>query len=729
MGWFDEQIRTRQKCDDSAIADAIASVSDAITGGSLLQSIGSADAREEKAIGDILSYFHIRSNASVPAGASLDARLEVLMRPYGIMRRSVNLTGTWYKDAIGVMLAKKKDGSLIALIPSGISGYRMFDEKKGKLVKIGKEEAALLANEAVLFYRPLPSRALKWQDIIRFLLKSISLSDVLFVLFIMALSAFAGAFAPVLTQMIYAKAVPTGSYGLLSAIGIALIAVTLSSTLFLQLESLFGKRISSKLSLSLHAASAMRILSLPVSFFRTWSSGDLSSRLSYFPVIAEQLAGLVFSGFLRIILSIIFVIQVACIVPSLIWPAVLLVVLSFLSLVIAIVSKQKLLYRTLQLSSSVQGMGYALISGVQKIRLAGAEKRAFARWGRLYAEQAELQYHPPFLLRVYPVLSTAISLFVLWLVFYHAGKAGVTLASFFAFFASFALIQESVNSLLGLSDTMTALKPEFEMIAPIIETASEISEKNDVVPKLSGSIELSGVYFRYKNDMPFVVNNLSLKIRAGDYVAIVGATGCGKSTLMRLLLGFEKPEKGAIYYDGKDMASYDMKSLRKHIGVVTQNGKLFSGSIYENIAISIPGLSMDDAWAIADSVGLGDDIRQMPMNMFTQLTDGGGGISGGQRQRLMIARALAPKPRVLMFDEATSALDNITQAQVCATIDALKCTRIVIAHRLSTIRNCKRILVLQNGIIAEDGSYDELVAKDGIFAELVKRQMLTTAEK
>ena len=242
--------------------------------------------------------------------------------------------------------------------------------------------------------------------------------------------------------------------------------------------------------------------------------------------------------------------------------------------------------------------------------------------------------------------------------------------------------------------------------------------------RLSGGIELNNVSFRYSENMPLVLDDLSLKIRPGQYVAIVGKTGCGKSTLMRLLLGFEHPKKGAIYYDGRDLEKIELRSLRRRIGVVIQNGKLFQGDIYSNIVISAPWLTRQDAWDAAELAGIADDIRSMPMGMDTIITEGAGGISGGQRQRLMIARAIAPKPKILMFDEATSALDNITQKKISESLDSLKCTRIVIAHRLSTIKQCDRIIVLDKGKIIEDGKYEELIEKNGFFAELVARQRL-----
>lgn len=408
--------------------------------------------------------------------------------------------------------------------------------------------------------------------------------------------------------------------------------------------------------------------------------------------------------------------------PALVMPSLIITLATVAFTVVSAFVQMKVSKKKMELSSKESGMSYALISGVQKIKLSGAEMRAFARWGNLYAEEARLAYNPPMFLKINSVISSAISLAGTLMMYWVAVSSGVSVAEYYAFNTAYGMISGAFISFAGIALTVAQIKPIMDMVKPILEAVPEISEGKQMITRLSGSIELDNVSFRYNENMPLVIDDLSLKIRPGQYVAIVGATGCGKSTLLRLMLGFESPQKGAVYVDGKDIEVVDLKSLRRNIGVVMQNGKLFTGDIFSNITISAPWLTMDEAWHAAELSGIAEDIRRMPMGMYTMISEGSGGISGGQRQRLMIARAIAPKPRVLMFDEATSALDNITQKTVSESLDSLKCTRIVIAHRLSTIKQCDRILVLDKGKIIEDGTYDELIQRGGFFAELVARQ-------
>ena len=422
--------------------------------------------------------------------------------------------------------------------------------------------------------------------------------------------------------------------------------------------------------------------------------------------------------------SLVYLSQIFVYARELVIPALIILLVTVVLSVLSSLMQMKISTQQMEISGKESGMSYALISGIQKIKLAGAEKRAFARWGNLYAKDAKLSYNPPLFLKLHSVISLTITLTGTIVMYWMAVKSGVSVADYYAFNTAYGMLSGAFMSLAGIALTVAQIRPILTMVQPFFDAVPEIADEKEVLTRLSGGIELSHVSFRYNEHMPLVLDDLSLKIRPGQYVAIVGKTGCGKSTLMRLLLGFEKPQKGAVYYDGKDLERIDLRSLRRRIGVVMQNGKLFQGDIYSNIVISAPQLTLQEAWEAAELAGIADDIRSMPMGMHTIISEGSGGISGGQRQRLMIARAIAPKPKILMFDEATSALDNLTQKKVSESLDALKCTRIVIAHRLSTIKQCDRILVLDKGKIVEDGKYEELIANGGFFAELVARQRL-----
>jgi len=466
------------------------------------------------------------------------------------------------------------------------------------------------------------------------------------------------------------------------------------------------------------------VLSLPVSFFRKYASGDLASRVGSVNSLCEMMVAQIMSTGLTSLVSLLYITQIFSFAPMLVWPSIIIILSTVILGAVFSLMQVKLSERMMKLSAEEAGMTYATVSGIQKIRLSGAEKRAFARWANLYARNAELTYNPPAILKLNGVLLTGISLVGNIVLYYLAVRSGVDESGYYAFNIAYGQVMGAFTALASIATSIASFRPVLHMAEPILKAEPEVTEEKEVLTRVSGNIELSHVSFRYEENTPYIYNDLSIKIKAGEYVAIVGRTGCGKSTLIRLLLGFEKPEKGAVYYDGKDLARIDPRSLRKKMGVVTQNGKLFQGDIFSNIVISAPQLTMKDAWEAAEIAGIADDIRDMPMGMQTVISEGQGGISGGQKQRLMIARAVAPKPSILIFDEATSALDNKTQKQVSDALDKLKCTRIVVAHRLSTIRNCDRILVLDKGEIIEDGTYDQLIEQGGFFAQLVERQRL-----
>ncbi len=723
MSFLDSQIKDRIEKEDAELAEALAEAADAVMGRRVSEAMNDDRIAAKNAIERILKYYHAKPRELPDEISDVNEQIDYQMRPHGIMTRRVKLEKGWHRNAVGAMIGiRKSDGGVAALLPHGFSGYRYIDEKTEKSVKITSKTEELLEEEAIVFYRPFPLKKMKLYDLIKYILSTISKTDIVMLLLITAAVTGVGFFTPMINNFIFSDVVMTGSNTLLIGAALALVNVTLCSVFIEILNKLIRMRINTRLSLTIQAATMMRVLSLPADFFKNYNSGEMTTRSQSMSSLCNMLVNTFFTASLTSVFSLVYIGQIFVYAPELVVPSLLITAATLGFSFITTFAQMKISRERMKQTSKEYGMSYAMMQGIQKIKLAGAEKRMFARWARIFAKGARLSYDPPAFIVLNPVINSAISLTGTIVMYFIAVSSGVSAADYIAFNAAYGMVSAAFMGISGIAMTAANIKPVLEMVEPIMNVEPEISDDKEILTSVAGMIELDSVSFRYDESMPPVVDDMSLKIRPGQYVAIVGKTGCGKSTLVRLLLGFEKPQNGSIYYDGKDINSVDLRSLRNKIGVVLQNGKLFNGDIYSNIVISAPTLTVDDAWEAAETAGLADDIRAMPMGMFTMISEGSGGISGGQKQRLMIARAVAPKPRILILDEATSALDNITQKKVSEALDKLNCTRIVIAHRLSTIKQCDRIIVLDKGRIIEDGKYDELIANNGFFAELVERQ-------
>ena len=723
MGWFENQIQDRREADQQLLEDSFLRIAGVVMGERDAQRIGDARIITKNAIDEILKYYHYKPSELPESITDPDEQLDYCLRPHGMMRRSVELKKGWYKDAYGPILAfRKDDGSPAALLPGAVYGYTFKDPATGKAVRLNAETEQLFDPDAICFYRPLPLKKLGIPDLLLYMKRCVSTSDIFMIAFAAISVSGVGLLIPRLTKALTGPILSSGSGSALIGLAICLVCVSLSMQLFSSVSAMVSSRLEAKTSLGVQASMMMRLMSLPASFFRQYSPGELKSRSMSVNQLCSMLMSMVMTTGLTSLTSLLYVTQIFRFAPKLVIPSLLIVLVTVGFSVVTTLVQIGINRKRMEHAAKESGMSYSLISGIQKIKLSGAEKRSFAKWLNLYAEGAELTYNTPMFLRANAAISTGISLISTIILYYLAVKSGLNPSTYFAFTAAYGSLMGAFSTLAGTAMSAAQIQPILEMAEPFLKTVPETQEKKEIVTSINGGVELSHVSFRYDDNSPYILNDLSLKIKPGEYVAIVGRTGCGKSTLMRLLLGFEKPEKGAIYYDGKDIESLDLGSLRRRIGTVMQQSGLFQGDIYSNIVLTAPGLSIDEAWDAAEKAGIADDIRAMPMGMYTMVSEGGGGISGGQKQRLMIARAIAPKPKLLFFDEATSALDNKTQRQVSEALDAMGCTRVVIAHRLSTIRHCDRILVLDGGTIVEDGSYDALIEKGGFFADLVARQ-------
>jgi NHLM bacteriocin system ABC transporter ATP-binding protein len=725
MSWFEDQMQQRKDLDQQVFEDSFYHTAGAVLGRGNARIIENSRIVSNNTIDDILKYYNLKSEEIPASIEEHEKRLEYCLRPHGIFTRKIVLSEKWYKDAIGPIMAYTvKDNEPVAFLPGEMGGYYYRDHRSGNRVKVTRVNAGQFSKNAYSFYKPLPQKKLTIEDLIVYMKDLISFGDGCMVFLASLAVTLVGMLLPKYAKALTGPILNSGSQKLLLGIAICMVCTAISSQLLSSVYAMLRARLSLKSSLGVQAAMIMRMMSLPASFFKRYSTGELLNRLYAVDSLCKMLVDAFLGSGLMSLVSLLYIRQIFSFTPELVIPSLVIILVMVGFTTVSSLVQIRVSKKIMELKNVESGVSYSMIRSIPKIKLAGAEKRFFARWLRKYADSVRYTYAPPMLLRLNSVITLGIGLAANIVLYFIAADCGVSQSDFYAYTVAYGMVMGAFKSLAGVALSFGQIKPVMEMASPFLDEVPETSEKREEVLKLSGSIELGNVSFRYDEKSPYILKNLSLKIKEGEYVAIVGKTGCGKSTLVRLLLGFETPVKGAIYFGNKNIENIDLSSLRRHIGVVMQNGGLFQGDIYSNIVISAPELSLDAAWEAAEIAGIADDIRAMPMGMSTLIAEGQGGISGGQKQRLMIARAVAPKPKILIFDEATSALDNVTQKKVSEALDKMGCTRIVIAHRLSTIKNCDRILVIDNGSIIESGNYDQLMEKKGFFAELVERQKL-----
>lgn len=619
----------------------------------------------------------------------------------------------------------------VALLPVSDTRYEIFSPFEQTRTPLNIRSAATLVPTAYTFYRPLPEN-LKTLNLLQFALRG-HFKELIVVLLTGIAVTLLGMLTPQATAILIDNAIPDANGQLLVQIALGLLAAAFGGTLFQLAQGFAIMRLETFADSSTQAAVWDRLLNLKASFFRSYSIGDLNARVSAITQIRQQLSSTVlksiFSSFFSLLnLGLLFYYNVSL--------ALVASVVAFANIAVTMISGLLTLRKVrplLELEGQIFGVMVQLINGVAKLRVAGAETRAFAYWGKQYSHQLKLMLSTQgiedslaVINKVLPALTTAILFWLATSLMQQSqvqGGAGLSTGTFLAFNAAFGTFIGGATSLSSTVVDVLEVLPLWKRAQPILLATPEVDSSKADPGRLSGRLVVDHVIFRYRDDGPLTLDDVSIQAEPGEFIALVGPSGSGKSTLFRLLLGFDFPESGTIYYDGQDLAGLDVHAVRRQLGVVLQNSRLMSASIFENIA-SNALITMDEAWQAAVASGLADDIEAMPMGMHTVVSEGGTNLSGGQRQRLLIARSLVLKPQILLFDEATSALDNRTQAIVSESLERLQVTRVAIAHRLSTIRNAHRIYVFQDGRVVQQGSFEQLANQEGLFAQLIVRQML-----
>jgi ATP-binding cassette subfamily C protein len=648
--------------------------------------------------------------------------------------RRVVLRDDWWRHDQGPLVAALGDTqAVVALLPTGPGGYESLDPAAGTRLPVTPESAGQLVPCAYSFYRPLPAGALKARDLIGFGTRGLG-QDVLTIALMGVFTGLLGIATPYLIGRMVDGAVPNGDRTALLQFGLAMLLASAAVASFRVTQGIAVVRVETRMDYALQAALWDRLLDLPTEFFRRFGAGDLADRAAGISAIRSVFAQAGVTAMLGSLSSLAYLLLMAFYSGSLTIVAVL-VALALVGLTTA-GNLLQLRHRREEAEQrgKVAALVLQLIAGVAKIRVAAAENHAFRVWAERFSDQKRIAFQAG---RVQNVVSAGAAAFAVvssFVIFASlsgratagqaaaAGPAALTTGSFIAFFAAFVGFVAALQALSAASLGLLEAVPLFERLKPILEAAPESDETKDSPGDIRGEIGLSHVRFRYSPDGPWILDDVSLEIGPGQFVAFVGPSGSGKSTLLRLLLGFEQPQQGTVTYDGQDLEGLDVRAVRRQLGVVLQQSQLLPTDLFRNI-VGTSARTIQEAWEAAEMAGLADDIREMPMQMHTVVSEGGGTFSGGQRQRLLIARAVVHKPRVLIFDEATSAIDNRAQAFVTESLKRLRATRIVVAHRLSTIVEADRIFYLDGGRILEQGTYEELLARNGLFARLSARQV------
>jgi ABC-type bacteriocin/lantibiotic exporter with double-glycine peptidase domain len=639
-----------------------------------------------------------------------------------IFFRQIQLEGKWWTRSSGKLLAFSADDDTPVLLAPGFADYTFVDPKTGRRCN-ARKNMDRLKKEAFSLSYPLPQGELTIRSLIGHALRQLSVYDGICALLACLGVVLLTMFTPYACKLLFDEVIPSGDASQLTPIAVLLFSAAAGLVMVQMTRNYLVVRMKDKMEYAMQSSLMTRLLSLPVGFFKKYSPGELSNRVLSVVRFSTQLTEDMLSTILTLLFTVMLFLQFFTYGGPLLWTGILVMALYMLTIYVQYSCRKKVQDQANVCASKLTGLIYNLAVGAQKIRTNGAEIRAFRHWAEAYEPSDPDGSRYPALFNYSNSISYNFRMVPLIVTMLAAWHYGLGLSDYIAYCSVLTIATEAIQNFQRITKVMAQLAPEIKLCRPILESQPETDEGSIFLKDVSGNIDIRGLKFRYDEDMPYLFNNLNLHINAGDYVAFVGPSGCGKSTLVRLMLGFEKAETGSIFYDEHNLDDINKPSLRRYcISICLQDGQLVEGTIRDNILFGNGSYTDEDVWEAAKNAALDKDIEAMPRGLDTPISADGQGVSGGQRQRILIARALIRKPKIFFLDEATSALDNISQHIITENLARMRCTRITIAHRMSTIRECNRIIVLGDGKVAEDGSYEELLAKGGLFTDIIKRQ-------
>lgn len=650
----------------------------------------------------------------------------------GIYYRKVALLKNWWQEADQPILAfYGEEKHPVALLKHGRK-YEVVDPV-AHVTKPATEVAGALQREAFVFYEGFPKKLLRFRDFIFTAVKR-NAHEGLVLLLVAIAGGLLNLFLPFAMKELFDTLTFGKDLNFLAQYTLGLMIVAFASAIFALTTNFANQRIEGLSKNQIETALWSRILELPASFFRKIASGKLMNHAAIFQTIRNNLLGSAATLLSNCFYCLFFLIQMFIFSGTLTLIGIAGMFLAFLIYAGCTIVSVRLTAKSFSLASTIQGLVVQIIAGIPKIRVAGAESRFFGLWSNLFSQKKKIdikiQYTSAIqslVFRLFPWLMTVVLFTTAITLFKDSIDTTkppiISMATFFGFTTAFSLFYTAALQVLETIYSLSTSIPYWKRAKFIVEEPLEKQEKGVQTIKLKGGIALDHVYFRYEPESDWVLRDLSIVANPGEMIAIVGPSGCGKSTIVRLLLGFDTPSQGEVLYDEFSLKDLDLRTVRKQIGVVLQNAGILAGSIYDNI-VGAGAYTVEEIERAVKLSGFETDLENFPMGLNTILPMGGGAISGGQRQRLYLARALVSSPKILILDEATSALDNRTQELVSANLEGIDVTRIVIAHRLSTIKHADRIYVIEAGAVVETGTFLELEGKGGLFAQMLRRQQV-----
>ncbi|MDR2433376.1 MAG: ATP-binding cassette domain-containing protein [Treponema sp.] len=622
--------------------------------------------------------------------------------------KEVELGEKWWEKDGGAMVAATAEGKPLALLPHSFSGYRVYDPETNRISRLTPAVAATITPAALAVLRPFPHGTIHVGDVIRFMLKEHIGKELVIMILFSLLASIVAVIPPIVSTQIFDTIVPNTLRAMLFEVVMVLLCFDIANTGFAVVTNISISRMITKISLSLEGGVWDRLLSLKLPLFSRYTTGELLQKIQGI----DRLKNLFSINTLQTLMAALFSFINVIVLFRLEAVTAGYVLLMFLGLFIiyGLIARKNFEYhrRCIDIENMAAGFNHQALEGIQRIRASRAEERVFLKWSEYEAEKRYLKGRITMLenlnesVRMFFQFGSAAAVFYL-----ISRTTDVEVGVFIAFVATFMILHKAVQRLLKALNILPEAAALIHSINPLFKGECEYNPEKIIPKDMTGVLEVNHLTFHYGEFGMPVLRDVSFRVEGGQSLGIIGSSGCGKSTLLKAALGFYPLAGGKIFYGGYDLDAIELRCLRRQLGVVLQNGVIPMGKIHDIITSNDPSVSRKDVLRALERTDLLERtlaLRQGPDALLEH-----GNFSEAEIQRLMLARALVKPRRFILLDEPTSCQDNITQQRLLEQIYAFPATKIIVAQRFVTVKHCDSILLLDHGIVAKQGSFQDIL--------------------